>query len=153
MPKLNSLVADLSLPRVPSVLAWARAYEGGRGPLIDLSQAVPGYPAHPDMFAWLSEFAGQRAYMSYGAIEGEDVLRGEYAAHVSELYGAEISAANIHITAGANQAFMCLAMALAGTGDTIAPDRALLFQPAIDAGHAGHRHQDNRLRSRQFIPA
>ena len=120
MPKLNSLVADLSLPRVPSVLAWARAYEGGRGPLIDLSQAVPGYPAHPDMFAWLSDFAGQRAYMSYGAIEGEDVLREEYATHVSELYGAEITAANIHITAGANQAFMCLAMALAGTGDTIA---------------------------------
>jgi aspartate/methionine/tyrosine aminotransferase len=123
----NPLISRLSPPPIPSVLAWAAAYDGAKGPLIDLSQAVPGYPPHPDMLAWLAEMAGSRTYTGYGAIEGEDVLRAAYAAHVSELYGATVTAANIHITSGANQAFMCLAMAVAGYGDTIAMTNPFYF--------------------------
>jgi hypothetical protein len=48
-PAFNPLISRLSPPPVPAVFAWARAYDGARGPLIDLSQAVPGYPPHPDM--------------------------------------------------------------------------------------------------------
>ena len=47
--RFNPLVADLLAPPIPSVFAWARAYQGERGPLIDLSQAVPGYAPHPDI--------------------------------------------------------------------------------------------------------
>ncbi len=119
MPHFNPLVEKLSPPPVPSVLAWAKSYDGSRGPLIDLSQAVPGYPAHPDMLAWLGEAAASTAYTGYGAIEGEAVLRDAYAAHVAGLYGAVITADNIHITSGCNQAFICTAMAIAGAGDTI----------------------------------
>ena len=36
-------------------LAWSRAYDGSRGERINLSQAVPGYPTHPDMLKWLGE--------------------------------------------------------------------------------------------------
>ena len=61
MPHFNPLIAKLSPPPVPSVLAWAKAYDGSRGPLIDLSQAVPGYPAHPDMLKWLGEAASSPA--------------------------------------------------------------------------------------------
>jgi len=127
MPSFNPLISRLSPPPVPSVLAWAAAYDGTRGPLIDLSQAVPGYPPHPDMLAWLSETAGSRAYTSYGAIEGEAVLRTAYATHMSDLYGTPVTAANIHITSGANQAFMCLAMAIAGSGDTVAMTNPYYF--------------------------
>jgi aspartate/methionine/tyrosine aminotransferase len=127
MPGFNPLVERLSPPPIPSVLAWASAYDGARGPLIDLSQAVPGYPPHPDMLAWLAEAAGSRAYTGYGAIEGEMALREAYAAHVAGLYGAALTAANIHITAGANQAFMCLAMAIAGHGDTVAMTNPYYF--------------------------
>ena len=119
MPHFNPLVEKLSPPPVPSVLAWAKSYDGSRGPLIDLSQAVPGYPAHPDMLAWLGEAAASTAYTGYGAIEGEAVLREEYAAHVAALYDAAVTADNIHITSGCNQAFICTAMAIAGAGDTI----------------------------------
>ncbi|MBV7519488.1 aminotransferase [Ensifer sp. ENS12] len=119
MPHFNPLVEKLSPPPVPSVLAWAKSYDGSRGPLIDLSQAVPGYPAHPDMLAWLGETAASTAYTGYGAIEGEAVLREAYAAHVAGLYGAAVTADNIHITSGCNQAFICTAMAIAGAGDTI----------------------------------
>jgi aspartate/methionine/tyrosine aminotransferase len=119
MPHFNPLIAKLSPPPVPSVLAWAKAYDGTRGPLIDLSQAVPGYPPHPDMLKWLGEAAASPTFTGYGAIEGEQVLRRAYAAHVSSLYDATIRANNIHITSGCNQAFICTAMALARAGDTV----------------------------------
>ncbi|OBZ92573.1 aspartate/tyrosine/aromatic aminotransferase [Pararhizobium polonicum] len=119
MPHFNPLIAKLSPPPVPSVLAWAKAYDGARGPLIDLSQAVPGYPAHPDMLKWLSKTAASPAFTGYGAIEGELSLRTAYAAHVSGLYKASIGVKNIHITSGCNQAFICAAMAVAGAGDTV----------------------------------
>ncbi|WP_454857932.1 aminotransferase [Rhizobium binxianense] len=125
--KFNSLVSRLSAPPIPSVVAWGRKYKGLKGPLIDLSQAVPGYPAHPEMLRLLGETAGQQAMTGYGPIEGEPLLRKTYAAHVAELYGAAISAGNIHITAGCNQAFMCAAIALAGAGDTVALTNPFYF--------------------------
>lgn len=125
--KFNSLVSRLSAPPIPSVVAWGREYKGLKGPLIDLSQAVPGYPAHPEMLRLLGETAGQQAMTGYGPIEGEPLLRKTYAAHVAELYGADISAGNIHITAGCNQAFMCAAIALAGAGDTVALTNPFYF--------------------------
>ncbi|QND54964.1 aminotransferase (plasmid) [Phyllobacterium sp. 628] len=116
---LNSLVTRLSPPPIPAVQAWGRSYTGTHGPLIDLSQAVPGYPPHPDMLKWLGEASSSVAYANYGPIEGESVLRTAYAAHVSELYRAGIAAENIHITSGCNQAFICAAMAVAAAGDTV----------------------------------
>lgn len=125
--KSNSLVARLSPPPIPSVVAWGREYKGSKGPLIDLSQAVPGYPAHPEMLRLLGETAAQQAMTGYGPIEGEPLLRQAYAAHVAAVYGANISAGNIHITAGCNQAFMCTAIALAGAGDTVALTNPFYF--------------------------
>ena len=119
MPHFNPLVEKLSPPPVPSVLAWAKAYDGARGPLIDLSQAVPGYPAHPDMLKWLGEAAASADYIGYGAIEGEAELRKAYADHLATLYGAAVAADNVHITSGCNQAFNAAAMAVAGAGDTV----------------------------------
>ncbi|PZM08865.1 aminotransferase [Rhizobium tubonense] len=125
--KPNSLVANLSPPPIPSVHAWGRDYKGGHGPLIDLSQAVPGYPAHPAMLRLLGEAAASPAMTGYGPIEGEAVLRDAYAQHMSEVYGAVVHSGNIHITAGCNQAFMCAAIALAGSGDTIALTNPFYF--------------------------
>jgi len=139
MPDFNPLIARLSPPPIPAVLAWAASYDGSKGPLIDLSQAVPGYPPHPDMLEWLAETAGSRSYSGYGAIEGEDILRTAYAAHVSELYGAPVTADSIHITSGANQAFMCLAMAVAGHGDTIAVTNPFYFNQATTLSMLGIR--------------
>jgi aspartate/methionine/tyrosine aminotransferase len=118
-PRFNPLVEKLSLPPVPSVAAWGRAYDGSQGPLIDLSQAVPGYPAHPDMLKLLGETGSSKAYTGYGPIEGETVLREAYGAHVAEVYGAPLVAANTHITSGCNQAFVCAAMTVAGPGSTV----------------------------------
>jgi aspartate/methionine/tyrosine aminotransferase len=119
MPRFNPLVETLAPPPVPSVAAWGRSYDGSKGPLIDLSQAVPGYPAHPDMLRLLGEAASSKAYTGYGPIEGEMDLRLAYSQHVSQVYGERLAAENVHITSGCNQAFVCAAMAVAGPGDTV----------------------------------
>ena len=119
MTLYNPLVETLAPPPVPSVAAWGRAYDGSKGPLIDLSQAVPGYPAHPEMLRLLGEAASSKAYTGYGPIEGEMELRQAYAAHAAEVYGASLATGNVHITSGCNQAFVCAAMAVAGPGSTV----------------------------------
>ena len=112
----NPLVTRLSPPPIPSVHAWGKAYDGGLGQLIDLSQAVPGYPTHPEMLRLLGQAAASPAMTGYGPIEGDPMLREAYAQHVSAVYGAEINADHIHITAGCNQAFMSTAIALTASG-------------------------------------
>ncbi|MGL3606885.1 aminotransferase [Rhizobium sp. G187] len=139
--RFNPLVAELSAPPVPSVFAWARAYSGSAGPMIDLSQAVPGYPPHPDLFAWLAEAASARANAGYGPIEGETPLREAYATEVSQVYGAAVSAENIHITAGCNQAFMAAAMAIAGNGDAIALTDPYYFNQETTLAMLGIRRE------------
>ncbi|EHS49329.1 aminotransferase class I and II [Rhizobium sp. PDO1-076] len=137
----NPLVSKLSPPPVPSVFAWGRAYDGECGPLIDLSQAVPGYPPHPDMLAWLAESAGSRAYAGYGPIEGETELRTAYATEQQAIYGANVTVDNIHITAGCNQAFIAAAMALAGNGDSVGLTEPFYFNQETTLGMLGIRRE------------
>ncbi|KAB0572353.1 aminotransferase [Brucella pituitosa] len=127
LPSINPLIGKLSAPPIPAVQAWARNYDGAHGPLIDLSQAVPGYPPHPDMLRFLGEAAGSVTSAGYGPIEGETVLREAYAIHVGKLYGAEIKANNVHITSGCNQAFIAAIMCVAQSGDTVLATNPFYF--------------------------
>jgi aspartate/methionine/tyrosine aminotransferase len=91
--------------------------------MIDLTQAVPGYPPHPDLLAKLAEAAGSRAAAGYGAIDGDPALREALAADASAFYAAPVEAADVAITAGCNLAFS-MAMAViagGGTGGVILP--------------------------------
>lgn len=119
MLKLNPAIEALSMPAIPKVQAWARAYNGTHGPLLDLSQAVPGYPPPPEMLDWLGEAARDAAMTGYGNIEGEEDLRIAYAAHLSAIYGASVGPNETHMTSGCNQAFVAAAMAIAGARETI----------------------------------
>ena len=47
----NPAITALTAPPVSVVQDWRASYAGQLGPLIDMSQAVPGYDAHPDMTA------------------------------------------------------------------------------------------------------
>ncbi|MCE2517597.1 MAG: aminotransferase [Alphaproteobacteria bacterium] len=119
MPMFNPNVKVLGAPPVAVVLDWIDQYDGGHGPLIDLSQAVPGYPPHPDMMASLARAAADTASLGYGAIEGDDELRSAYARHVAGHYGGDIRADDVMITSGCNQAFITAIMAIAGAGDKV----------------------------------
>ncbi|GGH06947.1 hypothetical protein GCM10007036_01500 [Alsobacter metallidurans] len=119
MAALNPNLLDTGTPPIPEAQGWTRSYTGDRGPLIDLSQAVPGYPPHPEMLARLAAAAGDVRSAGYGSIFGDDALREAYAAHATALYGAPIRPGETAVTAGCNQAFVIALMALAKAGDTV----------------------------------
>lgn len=116
---LNSNVVDTGTPPIPAARAWMAAYEGAAGPPIDLSQAAPGSPPPPALLARLAAAAGRADIARYGAILGDAALREAYAGEVARLYGADVGAADVAITAGCNLAFLAAALAVAGPGSSV----------------------------------
>ncbi|OQP84257.1 aspartate/tyrosine/aromatic aminotransferase [Rhizobium rhizosphaerae] len=119
MLKFNPLVADLPAPPIPQIGAWARAYDGAQGPLLDMSQAAPGFAPPAALLTALGQAAASPKAAGYGPIAGELALRSVYAAEICAIYGADIGAQNIQITAGCNQAFVACALALLAPGETM----------------------------------
>jgi len=121
---VNTLLSATAVPPIPEAKAWVTGYDGSCGPLIDFSQAVPGYPPHPEMLERLGRAAASREAASYGEITGDETLRIAYADHVEELYGKDTPGAavvgrEVAITAGCNQAFFVAVMALAKAGEAV----------------------------------
>lgn len=119
MPTVNSCIAAIAAPPIPEARAWAAAYNGRLGPLIDLSQAVPGTPPHPDLKARMSDHAGNDDAARYGPILGDADLRMALAGEVSRRYGGEVASTDVAITAGCNQAFVATMIALAPAGSAV----------------------------------
>ena len=133
----NPAISRLTAPPVSVVQDWRASYDGARGQLIDMSQAVPGYAAHPDMTAALGSAAANPDSARYGRVEGDLDLREAYAAHLDALYGASVTAAEIHITSGCNQAFVASILAVAGHGDEILMTRPCYFNHESTLGMLG----------------
>jgi len=106
-------------PPIPEAQAWKELYSGDAGPMIDLSQAVPSTPPPASLLEALGRAAREADTCRYGPILGDAVLRAGHAAETGRLYGAPIREAQVAITAGCNQAFVTVMMALAGTGDRV----------------------------------
>ncbi|MFZ4406168.1 MAG: aminotransferase [Paracraurococcus sp.] len=123
LPPLSPRLRATDQPPIPAARAWAARYAGTAGPMIDLTQAVPGYPPPPELLAKLAEAAGSPASAGYGPIDGDPVLREALASDAAGFYGAPIGATDVAITAGCNLAFS-MAMAViagGGTGGVILP--------------------------------
>jgi len=116
---LSPLVRATGAPPIPAARAWAARYRGQAGPAIDLTQAVPGYPPHPDLLARLAEAAGTRAGAGYGDIFGDAALRAALAEDLGLRYGAAFSAEQVAITAGCNLAFAMTMVAIAEPGAAV----------------------------------
>ena len=119
MIPFNANVRDTGTPPIPEAQGWARRYDGALGPMIDLSQAVPGYPPHADLLKHLSEVAGTQAAAKYGDIYGDEGLRNALSTEISALYRGKVTADEVAITSGCNQAFVLVMMALAKAGDNV----------------------------------
>ncbi len=117
--RINPLVAATVPPPVPAAARWRAGYDGRLGPLVDLAQAVPGVPPPEPLLRRLAEAAGDPAHAGYGPILGEPALRAALAADLSGLYGAEVAADEVAITAGCNEAFSVAMTALAAWGDSV----------------------------------
>lgn len=116
---VNPLVAGVTPPPIPEVHRWAASYGGSWGPMLDLCQAVPGYPPHPEMLEQLATSARDPASAKYGLINGDLRLRETYAAQVSVAYGGTVWPDQVAITAGCNQAFFLAMLTIARGGDAV----------------------------------
>jgi aspartate/methionine/tyrosine aminotransferase len=119
IPTLSPSIRATPNPPIPAARKWAARYGGGSGPAIDLTQAVPGYPPHPELLQRLSEAAGGAAAARYGDITGDMALREALAADMCDFYAPGITAADVVITAGCNLAFGMAMAAIAGPGTSV----------------------------------
>ncbi|MEP2920282.1 MAG: aminotransferase [Sulfitobacter sp.] len=89
-------------------------------PLINVSQAAPVEPPHPDLRQAMADAVLQddSAHL-YGPVLGNDDLRAELAARTSRIYEGSVTPAQICITSGCNQAFAAAIAALCGEGDEV----------------------------------
>lgn len=88
-------------------------------PLLDLSQAAPGFPPAPVVADRIAQVAREPDGGRYAPQPGLPALREAFAADVNQHYGASLSASNVLITAGCNQAFCIVASALLTPGDEV----------------------------------
>ncbi|MGO4524780.1 aminotransferase [Microvirga sp. 2MCAF35] len=116
---INPLVADVGSPPIPEAQSWTRRYDGSFGPLINLSQAVPGNAPHAELLERMAAAAGSAAGSQYGPINGDVDLRQAYADDLSRLYEGRITSEDTAITAGCNMAFFAAMMLLAHRGEGV----------------------------------
>ena len=136
-PTINPSVAGVAAPPIPAARGWANAYEGALGPVIDLTQAVPGYPPHPTVVDHLVAAARDPETLAYGHITGDLALREAFATETNRIYGGAVTADEVAITAGANLASFAVTMALAGPGDAIMLPVPWYFNHQMNAGLIG----------------
>ncbi|MBB4041670.1 aspartate/methionine/tyrosine aminotransferase [Microvirga flocculans] len=116
---INPLVADVGTPPIPEAQAWTRRYGGTYGPLINLSQAVPGNAPHDGLLERMASVAASAAGSQYGPINGDAPLREAYAAELSRIYEGRIAPEDTAVTAGCNMAFFAAMMLLARQGEAV----------------------------------
>ena len=127
-PAANPWLAAVAPSPIGETKRWVlgRAFPSDR-PLIDLSQAVPGYPPALEMRKHLGQLLLDPAMHGYTPILGLPALRETYAAHLSSFYGARIGADEVGITSGCNQAFCLALMSIAQAGDQVILPRPHYF--------------------------
>ncbi len=118
--RLNLKLHDVAEPPIAEAQGWIRGriFPPGK-PLIDVAQAVPGYPPPAALTDHLARIIGRPEMARYTEIEGIPALRSALAAHMSRFYGAPVAPGEVAITAGCNQGFCLAMMALAGAGDEV----------------------------------
>lgn len=117
---LNVLFNGVAAPAIAEAQSWVagRSFPADK-PLINVCQAVPGYPPPEPLTAHLSRLVLLPGSERYTDIEGLPELRSALAQDMSRFYGAPIARERVLITAGCNQAFCLTIMSLAQAGEDI----------------------------------
>jgi len=119
LPQFNSHIATLDAPPIPRIVQAAESYTGDKGPVIDLSQAVPGHPPPDVLLEALAAASSNIANLGYGDIEGEPALRQAYAEDLAYTHGSAVASEQVMITAGCNQAFVAAVLTVASPEQSI----------------------------------
>lgn len=121
MLPLNPALAATFAPPVMEAYRWLEGYQPDPArPLINVSQAAPTDPPPEGLRRALADAAlNQPQAHLYGPVLGMPDLRDALAARWAGLYRGAITARNIAITQGCNQAFCASIASVAGAGDEI----------------------------------
>jgi aspartate/methionine/tyrosine aminotransferase len=116
----NPLVTATVTSPITEAYSWIanREFPASR-PLIDVSQAVPGYPPPAELTDHLASIISDPRLARYGPVLGMPELRAAFAADMSRAYAADIPESHAAITAGCNQSFALIATALCERGDEL----------------------------------
>jgi aspartate/methionine/tyrosine aminotransferase len=119
----QSLLAAVSPPPIAEAQTWiaSRTFPS-QMPLIDLCQAVPGYPPPDELLAHLAGALKLPATHRYTDITGLRSLRTALASDINRTYAPGRSAVtreHVLVTAGCNQAYSLTASAIAKAGDEV----------------------------------
>ena len=114
------LAATLS-PPVMEARRWiAETTFSPERPLLNLSQAAPVEPPPAALRAAMADIIrNDNSAHLYGPVLGLEPLRERVAQTWSGAYGGSVSAANVAITSGCNQAFTAVVSTLAQAGDNV----------------------------------
>ena len=89
-------------------------------PLINVSQAAPVEPPHPDMRRAMADAVlNDDDVHLYGPVLGLPELRDELAQRTARIYGGKVNGDQAAITSGCNQAFAAAIAALCAEGDEV----------------------------------
>lgn len=150
---INPLLAATEAPPIPEVQGWVTDRSPGDQPLIDLLQAIPGYPPDPSLTAHLAERLADFRLSLYTPIRGLSGLREALAAEIGVTYGAPVERDQICITAGCSQAFYVAMIALAKDDDNVILPTPFYFnhQMTLDMLGVQARHLPARAEN-GFVP-
>ena len=121
MTLLNPNMAATFPPPVMEARRWLEGVSfSDNQPLINVSQAAPVDPPPASMREAMAKFILEDdAAHLYGPVLGLPDLRAKVASVWTEAYGAVVSADNVAITSGCNQAFAATIATLASEGDEV----------------------------------
>ncbi|MBI2254363.1 MAG: aminotransferase [Proteobacteria bacterium] len=116
----NPWLTSVAVPPIAEAQGWidGRTFPADK-PLIDVCQAVPGYAPPDALVAYMTEALKNPSTHRYTDIEGLADLRAALAADIHRVYAGNVTAANVLVTAGCNQAYCLATAALAKAGDEI----------------------------------
>jgi aspartate/methionine/tyrosine aminotransferase len=116
----NPWLTSVAVPPIAEAQGWieGRTFPANK-PLIDVCQAVPGYAPPDALVTYMADALKTPSTHRYTDIEGLADLRAALAADIHRVYSGNVTAANILVTAGCNQAYCLATAALAKGGDEI----------------------------------
>ena len=121
MPVFNPNIQATTPPPVMEARRWIEGvtFPPDR-PLINVSQAAPVDPPHPELRQAIADAAlNEDSAHLYGPVLGLPDLRAEVAHQWAAAYGGEIAFENVAITSGCNQAFAATMATLAAPEDEV----------------------------------
>ncbi|KAJ7452218.1 pyridoxal phosphate-dependent transferase [Mycena latifolia] len=119
--KLSGGVLNTISPPIPLAYTWTTKYNLAHGPLLDMSQGVPGVPPQQSLQEALGRASSSLGSFGYCPFEGELALRQAMADEMRVVYGGatDVKPEDLSLTSGCNLAFVAAIKTLADAGDEV----------------------------------